>query len=558
MTELDDHELLAEYARHRSEPAFAALVERYVNLVYSAALRFTGNSHHAQEITQAVFVVLARKADRLGRGVVMPGWLYQTARLTAANFVKSEIRRQRREQEAYMQSTLTGPEPASWDEVASLLEEAMGCLGEMDRDAVVLRYFENRTAEETAARLQLTAGAVHKRVERALGKLRKFFSKRNVAIGTGGLGALLSANAVQSAPAGLAGAISTAVLSGTTISASLLITTTQTIAMTTLQKAVITATLAVVAGSGIYEARQVVQLRRQNEALQEQAAPRAAEIQQLQRERDAASNRVAALTEELASARKNPTELLKLRGEVGALRQEKAAAEGRSAISQLTANPQARQTLRDEQKIGITTLYSDLAKRLKLTPEQSAQLTDLLTDHIMDNIDLITEALHDNKSRSEIDRMFAQQDSILRDRLQALVGPDGLAQYLDYSKNLMSTLTVGEFMGSLTGDAEAKKDKTQELNQAMQEATQSALAAAGLPADYQTLPILNLANIASEEEAAQSLQLLDSIYAQVAARAGAFLSPDELAKFQEFRTNAINNTQTMLLMNRKLMAPISR
>ena len=110
MTELDDHELLAEYARTESEAAFAALVARYVNLVYSAALRFTGNPHHAEEITQAVFIILARKAGGLRRGTVLSGWLYQTARLTAANFVKGEIRRQRREQEAYMQSTLTEPE----------------------------------------------------------------------------------------------------------------------------------------------------------------------------------------------------------------------------------------------------------------------------------------------------------------------------------------------------------------------------------------------------------------------------------------------------------------
>ena len=92
MTELDDHELLAEFARNESEAAFAALIARYVNLVYSAALRFTGNPHHAEEITQAVFIVLARKAGSLRRGAVLSGWLYQTARLTAANFVKSEIR----------------------------------------------------------------------------------------------------------------------------------------------------------------------------------------------------------------------------------------------------------------------------------------------------------------------------------------------------------------------------------------------------------------------------------------------------------------------------------
>src|SRR5579863_2341942 len=101
MPEPDDHQLLGEFARAGSEAAFAALAARYVNLVYSTALRFTGNTHHAEEITQAVFIILARKAASLSPRVVLSGWLYQTARLTAANFRKGEIRRQQREQEVY-------------------------------------------------------------------------------------------------------------------------------------------------------------------------------------------------------------------------------------------------------------------------------------------------------------------------------------------------------------------------------------------------------------------------------------------------------------------------
>ena len=559
MNEPDDHELLAQYARGESEPAFASLVARHVNLVYSAALRFTGNPHHAEEITQTVFVTLARKAGSLPRSVVMSGWLYQTARLTAANFVKREIRRQNREQEAYMQSTLNEPAPAAWQQIAPMLDEAMGGLGETDRNAVVLRYFENKTAEETGALLSLTPAAAHKRVDRALDKLRKFFTKRNVSIGAGGLVGLISANAVQSAPVGLVATISAAAaISGTAISTSTLITATTTIAMTTLQKTLITAALAVVAGAGIYEARQVSQLRQQNQALQQQQAPLAGQIQQLQRERDAASNQVAALTEELAGAKKNPTEVLKLRGEVGALRQEKAIAGGKSAINKITADPAARKALRDQQKIGMTALYSDLAKRLNLTPDQAGQFNDLLADQVMNSIDLITQALHDKDTPDQVGRLFSAQEAALRDQLQALVGPDGLAQYLDYTKNLGSTLTAAQFAAGLTGDPSTVAEKKKQMLQAMQEATQSALAAAGLPADYQTVPMLNFANIASAEQAAQSLQLLNNIYDQVAARASTFLTADELKKFQDFRTSAINNSQTMLLMNRNLMAPIAQ
>jgi RNA polymerase sigma factor (sigma-70 family) len=222
MTELDDHELLAEFARNESEAAFAALIARYVNLVYSAALRFTGNPHHAEEITQAVFIILARKAGSLRRGTVLSGWLYQTARLTAANFVKGEIRRQRREQEAYMQSTLSEPETAAWEQIAPLLDEAMGRLGETDRNAVVLRFFENKTSQEVAATLKLNEAAAHKRVNRAVEKLRKFFTKRGVTFSAVAIAGAVSANSVQAAPLGLAMAVTAAAAKGVAVSSSTL------------------------------------------------------------------------------------------------------------------------------------------------------------------------------------------------------------------------------------------------------------------------------------------------------------------------------------------------
>jgi uncharacterized protein (TIGR03435 family) len=223
MPELDDHELLAEFARNESEAAFAALVARYVNLVYSTALRFAGNPHHAEEITQAVFIILARKAGKLSPRTVLSGWLYQTARLTAANFVKGEIRRQHREQEAYMQSTLTEPDAAAWQQLAPQLDEAMGRLGETDRNAIVLRFFENKTAQEVGAALKLTEAAAHKRVSRALEKLRKFFTKRGVDSTAATIAEIISANSIQAAPVTLAKTVTTiAVAKGASASASTL------------------------------------------------------------------------------------------------------------------------------------------------------------------------------------------------------------------------------------------------------------------------------------------------------------------------------------------------
>jgi RNA polymerase sigma factor (sigma-70 family) len=218
-----DHELLAEFARTESETAFATLVERYVNLVYSTALRFTGNPHHAEEITQAVFIILARKVGKLSPRVVLSGWLYQAARLTSANLMKGEIRRRHREQEAYMQTILNEPDGTTWKQIAPLLDEAMGGLGETDRDAVVLRFFENKTAAEVAGALKLTEAAAHKRVNRALEKLRKFFAKRGVSSTTTIIVGAISANSVQAAPVALTKSVTVVAISkGAAVSGSTL------------------------------------------------------------------------------------------------------------------------------------------------------------------------------------------------------------------------------------------------------------------------------------------------------------------------------------------------
>lgn len=210
MAQTDDMQLVQEFATARSEAAFAELVRRHLPLVYSTALRRTGNPHAAEEIAQAVFLTLARKAASLPPRTVVSGWLYHTARLTAANYLRGEARRQQREQEAYMNSLSDGAEAAVWPQIAPLLDDAMAALGEADRNAVVLRYFENKPLEEVGLALGTTADAARMRVNRALEKLRHLFARRGVALGATLLAGALSAHCVQAAPAGLAAAISKA------------------------------------------------------------------------------------------------------------------------------------------------------------------------------------------------------------------------------------------------------------------------------------------------------------------------------------------------------------
>lgn len=228
----DDMTLVREFAVTQSEPAFAALVERHLGLVHSAALRQVGDAHLAEEITQAVFIILARKAAALGPRTVLAAWLYRTTRHAAADALKARRRRQAREQEAHMQSTLNEPETesfphanateADWAQLAPLLDDALNELGETDRAALVLRFFENKTAREIAGALQMEEAAAQKRVARALEKLRVRFVKRGVTLTATVIAGAVAANSVQAAPVGLAVTVTAAAAKGAAVGGSTL------------------------------------------------------------------------------------------------------------------------------------------------------------------------------------------------------------------------------------------------------------------------------------------------------------------------------------------------
>jgi RNA polymerase sigma factor (sigma-70 family) len=223
MQELDDISLLREYIDHASEDAFAALVARHVNKVYSIALRHARNPHQAEEIAQAVFVILARQARQLDSRVILSGWLCRTAQLTAVTFVRSETRRARREQEAYMQNPLAETESDVWPQIAPLLDVAMARLSEADYHAVVLRFFDGKSMKEVGAALGASEDAAKMRVNRAVEKLRRFFTRRGIIVPVAVLTAAISANSVQSAPVMLAKTATTVALAkGATTSTSTL------------------------------------------------------------------------------------------------------------------------------------------------------------------------------------------------------------------------------------------------------------------------------------------------------------------------------------------------
>ncbi len=224
MPDANDMELVRDYARQNSESAFAELVRRHINLVYSVAVRFTGNAGDAEDVTQAVFILLARKAGALDQGwprrlvanlnplggggaaaTSLTGWLYETTRLTAAGFLRGQKRRQFWEQEACMESNLNAPDSGQlWRQLAPHLEAAMSRLAERDRTLLALRFYENKTGAETAALLGIREAAAHKRTARALEKLRSFFAKRGVDSTAAAIAENISAHSIQVAPVALA------------------------------------------------------------------------------------------------------------------------------------------------------------------------------------------------------------------------------------------------------------------------------------------------------------------------------------------------------------------
>jgi RNA polymerase sigma factor (sigma-70 family) len=561
-----DLELLQRFARDRAQDAFTELVNRHLNFVYSAALRQVRSPQLAEEIAQSVFTDLACQADAIRPDSALVAWLHVVTRRAAVDAIRKESRRHVREQIAAEKMNTINATEATWPDLAPLLDEAVTTLDEADRAAVLLRFFDNKSLHEVGAQLGVSDDAAQKRVSRALEKLRGFFSKRKITVGAGSLGILISANAVQAAPAGLVATISATALAGTAATTTTIISTTKGIAMTTLQKSLVTITVAIAIGAGVHEARQAAQLREQVRTLREQQAQ---QIRQLQSEFADATNRLADLLAENSRVKSNQknTELLKLRGQVGVLQErarqlEKAAVQKQSTpvkmLAQMAASPEMRDMMKKAFIPSIERAYAKLFADLNLTPEQVSSLRTLIANKMTAGSIEQAKALGGGLSleeKQQLENQFKAEKAGVDKQIQDLLGADGFAAFQACENTYYDREQIvgpSGFSSQLTGNQQLTSDQTEQLIQAMAAERQqfkftTYFDGESLASSYDVTARLSDANISQYQKEQTQLNQL------YLARTQTILTPDQQLVLQKFLADRLEQTSAGMKMTGKMM-----
>jgi RNA polymerase sigma factor (sigma-70 family) len=386
-----------------------------VDLVYSAALRQVGgDAHLAHDVTQSVFIDLARKAGSLSGRTVLAGWLYTSAHYAAAKVVRTEQRWRAREQEANSMREISNDSSAepAWDELGPVIDQAMHELNQGEREAVLLRYFEKRQLGEVGAKLGVSEDAARKRVDRALEKLRSLLARRGVTSTTAALVGILGAHTVTAAPVGMAASIAGAAIAGTAASTGTTLTILKIMAMSKLKVGLVGAVVVAGVVTPLVLQNQTQsrlradyeQLRQQNTQLTEQMTPLASENARL-------SNLMARATENQPAQQSQSNELLKLRGEVARLRQDvKESARLKTSDGGNVTDPALKDAFER-----LAARASQLRQRLEQAPEKKIPEIKFLSQK--DWLDAVGEV-----ENPESDENFSQAMSNLRSRAKAAFG----------------------------------------------------------------------------------------------------------------------------------------
>jgi RNA polymerase sigma factor (sigma-70 family) len=431
---MNDHELLQRYSESRCEASFTELVARYVDLVYSSALRQVGgDAHLAHDVTQSVFIDLARKAGSLSGRTVLAGWLYTSAHYAAAKVVRTEQRWHAREQEANsMREISSESDDPIWEELRPVIDEAMHELNQSERDAVLLRFFEKRQLSEVGVKLGVTEDAARKRVDRALEKLRGLLASRGVTSTSAALVAILGANTVAAAPVGMAASIAGTAIASTAVGTGGTLTILKIMAMSKLKVGLVGALVVVgVATPLVIQNRSQSKMRTENEQLRQQNTQLTEQMTPLTAENARLSNLIAQATDNQSGQQSQSNEILKLRGEVARLRQNsRESSRTRASDEDAAADPAFKSAF---QKLVVRA--TQLRQSLEQHPEQKIPELALLTEK--DWLDAVGEV-----DKPENDPEFRQAMSNLRNRAKGSFGnvlQKALRQYAEANGDMLPT-----------------------------------------------------------------------------------------------------------------------
>jgi RNA polymerase sigma factor (sigma-70 family) len=540
MQSKSDAQLLSEYAEQGTEAAFSEIVTRHTNLVYSAALRQTDSPDLAAEVAQRAFIALAQGAQslapRLSQNTSLAGWLCRCARNISLNLRRDQFRRHSRERLA-MQELDPNSEPApDWESLRPVLDDAMSDLDETDYDALVMRFFQNQDLRSVGLALGVSDDTAQKRVARALDKLRGHLSARGIKTSVVALSMALSANAVHAAPAGLALTISSAAtLAGTALQTSTAVAATKIIAMTTLQKTLVATALLIAVGAGIYEARQASISRRQLQTLQQQQGLAATQLQQAQRERDDASSRLAAANQEIAQweSRQKSNEVLKLRGQVGTLRQQLVSSENKAnsgAFAKMMSDPAMKEYIHQAMIDLIKRRYSALFLELKLTPDQVEKFVQVTGDTFQKSAQELAASPPGAINPAEQNRPAASEMPGLDKELESILGASGVARFKEYSQEVPARTTV-DLLNTHLGASKLTDEQSARLFQLVK--AEPFELTHGISGD------LDQAFLGSQQDIDNHISKVAESNQRVIQQAGAFLNSDQLAALSHVLSNGI-------------------
>ncbi len=272
--------MLSLYARTGSETAFRELVSRYIDLVHSTAFRLVGNdAHAAKDVSQIVFMALAKQAKTLPKDVMLGGWLHQHTRFAAGKFMRTEHRRHWRERQAAEMYAIEDHSESNLAQVAPVLDEAIGQLDAEDRTAILLRFFERKDFRSLGNAIGSSEDAARKRVDRALEKLHVLLKHRGATLSVMGLAVALAAEAVTAAPADLAATVSGSALSGAVATGGLNFTALKLMSMTKPKLVAVSALAIAGVAAPLVQHQSLKKLGEENRSLRRQAE-QAAEMNQ--------------------------------------------------------------------------------------------------------------------------------------------------------------------------------------------------------------------------------------------------------------------------------------